>query len=102
MTSSELVVRLRELVQDGTTVGASDRSTPPVGSLDDALRQIENLEIALERRTVTGQATGLVMERFGLSADVAFGVLRRLSQERNRKVYDIARELVSEGSSEGL
>jgi hypothetical protein len=33
------------------------------------------------------------MGRDGLTADQAFGVLTRISQETNRKLFDIAREL---------
>lgn len=64
--------------------------------------RIQHLLVALERRTVIGQATGIVMERFKLDADAAFGVLRRVSSQRNRKVIDIAEELVATGRAEGL
>ncbi|GAA0984495.1 Anaerobic nitric oxide reductase transcription regulator NorR [Nocardioides aquaticus] len=57
-------------------------------------QKIENLEIALDSRTVIGQAVGIVMERFDLEPDRAFAVLSRLSQDLNRKVRDVAQELV--------
>ncbi|WP_231388960.1 ANTAR domain-containing protein [Marmoricola sp. URHB0036] len=102
MTSQDLVARLRELSQATGPTEAPSTGTRAPRSLEEATRHIENLETALERRTVIGQATGLVMERFGLSAEVAFEVLRRLSQEQNRKLHDIAAELVSDGHAEGL
>jgi GAF domain-containing protein len=52
---------------------------------------------ALESRTLIGQATGILMERFGLEADVAFGVLRRLSQTHNIKIVTLAADLVDHG-----
>lgn len=55
------------------------------------------LTTALEHRTVLGQATGILMERFGLDADTAFGVMRRISQTSNLKLYKIAEHLVSTG-----
>lgn len=59
-----------------------------------ASQKIENLEIALDSRTIIGQAVGVVMERFDLEPDRAFAVLSRLSQDLNRKVRDVAQELV--------
>ncbi|WP_160005893.1 GAF and ANTAR domain-containing protein [Nocardioides sp. AX2bis] len=59
-----------------------------------ASQKIENLEIALESRATIGQAVGIVMERFDLEPDRAFAVLSRLSQDLNRKVRDVAQELV--------
>ncbi len=56
--------------------------------------ETESLRTALASRTVIGQATGIVMERFDLAPDLAFGVLSRLSQEKNRKIRDLAEELV--------
>lgn len=56
----------------------------------------DQLQSALETRTVIGQATGIVMERYGLDADTAFKVMRRLSSEHNRKLRDLAAEVVAE------
>lgn len=59
-----------------------------------AAGEIDNLRTAIGSRTVIGQATGLLMAEYDLSADAAFGVLRRLSMEQNRRLIDVARELV--------
>jgi GAF domain-containing protein len=56
-----------------------------------------NLERALESRDVIGQAKGILMAREGCTADEAFDLLRRESQQRNEKVIDIARRLVDTG-----
>ena len=53
------------------------------------------LATALETRTVIGQATGMIMERFGLDADASFNVLRRLSSQHNEKLRAIAAQLVA-------
>jgi GAF domain-containing protein len=50
---------------------------------------------ALETRTVIGQATGTLMERFGLDAEASFNVLRRLSSHSNLKLRDIATQVVT-------
>jgi transcriptional regulator with GAF, ATPase, and Fis domain len=49
---------------------------------------------ALESRTVIGQATGILMERFGLDAETAFSVIRRVSQTHNVKISALAAGLV--------
>ena len=61
-----------------------------------AAEQVAGLELALDNRTMIGQATGIVMAYYGLSAPQAFQVLRRLSNEQNRKLADIARSLVEQ------
>lgn len=53
------------------------------------------LEQALASRAVIDQAKGILMERLGGNADDAFEELRRRSQAENRKVRDLARELVA-------
>ncbi len=58
-------------------------------------RSEETLLQALETRTLIGQAQGILMERFDLDADHAFGVLRRYSQESNRRISEIVAEIVS-------
>jgi AmiR/NasT family two-component response regulator len=40
---------------------------------------------------MAGQAAGMTMERYRLSADAAFDVVRRLSIERNRTFYELPR-----------
>ena len=55
----------------------------------------EQLAAAVETRTVIGQAMGIVMERYDLDADRAFGVLRRLSSCDNVKLRDLAAQVVT-------
>lgn len=65
-------------------------------ALSDAVGQVQ-MQTALDSRTVIGQATGMLMERFGLGPDAAFGVLRRLSQSQNIKIRDLATQVVETG-----
>jgi GAF domain-containing protein len=51
-------------------------------------------DLAMDNRATIGQATGMLMERFNLEPDRAFEVLLRLSQDSNRKLRDIAAEIV--------
>lgn len=59
-----------------------------------ATQDTANLTLALDTRTVIGQATGLLMERFGLSPDQAFAALARISQAENTKLRTVAEHLV--------
>lgn len=63
-----------------------------------ALAQSEHLNAtlrrALETRTVIGQAQGILMARQGTTPDEAFDVLRRASQRTNRKLREVAAEIV--------
>jgi GAF domain-containing protein len=59
-----------------------------------AAQEIEQLQTALTSRTVIGQAEGILMERFDISATRAFDVLRRVSSHSNTKLSLIAKELV--------
>ena len=58
----------------------------------------DNLRKGISNRDVIGQAKGILMERYKLTADQAFGVLARASQELNRKLVDVARELSDTGA----
>ncbi|WP_045824248.1 GAF and ANTAR domain-containing protein [Williamsia herbipolensis] len=49
---------------------------------------------ALASRDIIGQAKGMIMERFGIDAVQAFELLRRLSQDGNIKLAELARQLV--------
>ena len=57
----------------------------------------DNLQTALETRAVIDQAKGILMERHKLTADRAFQLLARASMTSNRKLRDIATDLVHTG-----
>jgi GAF domain-containing protein len=67
-------------------------------ALERAQELAEQLALALESRDVIGQAKGILMAREALSPEQAFDVLRRASQRTNRKLHDVAREVVSRGA----
>ena len=61
----------------------------------DQISLTDNLRIALSSRSVIDQAIGIVMGRERCSADQAFDVLRKVSQQRNTKLRHVAAELVT-------
>ncbi|MET8246396.1 GAF and ANTAR domain-containing protein [Streptomyces sp. NPDC005202] len=56
-------------------------------------RTVDQLEHALETRHAIGEAMGILRERHRLSEEDAFAVLRRLSQNHNIKLRDIAQTI---------
>ncbi|TFV55197.1 ANTAR domain-containing protein [Geodermatophilus sp. DF01-2] len=64
-------------------------------------RHESDLRQAVSSRDVIGQAKGILMERHRLTADQAFQVLARVSQQTNRKLVDIAEELTRTGAMPG-
>jgi GAF domain-containing protein len=89
--------------------GAFDDESQDVGHLFAAHAAVavagaeheEHLRAGMGSRDVIGQAKGILMERHKLTADQAFGVLTRVSQEMNRKLVDVARELTDTGAVPG-
>jgi hypothetical protein len=59
------------------------------------LELADQLQQALDRRVLIEQAKGVVMARAGLGADQAFALIRREARSRNRRVVDIAGEVIS-------
>ena len=57
--------------------------------------KVEGLTTALDSRTTIGQAQGIVMNEFGLDADRAFAVMKRISQDRNIRLVTIAEQIVA-------
>ena len=53
------------------------------------------LRTGMRTRDIIGQAKGILMERFSITADQAFALLVRVSQSTNRKLADIAEELTT-------
>jgi hypothetical protein len=57
--------------------------------------QVHQLETALESRIVIEQAKGVLAARAGEPVEAAFEVLRKRSQLQNRKLREIAGEIVA-------
>lgn len=58
------------------------------------VRRDEQFRSALATRDLIGQAKGMLMERFKIDAVQAFEVLKRLSQNSNTPLVDIADDIV--------
>ncbi len=64
---------------------------------DDARAMADNLQRALESRAAIDQAKGILMERHKITAEQAFQMLAQVSMQTNRKLREIAEELVTTG-----
>lgn len=61
----------------------------------ESARTESTLRQAVDARHIIGQGQGILMERFGLTADQAFSVLLRYSQDKNVKLRQVAETIVS-------
>ena len=59
--------------------------------------QLVDLTKAVESRDLIGQAKGILMERYKISADDAFGLLRQASMSHQLKLTAVADQLVFSG-----
>jgi len=59
-----------------------------------ASRQSEQLESALSTRDRIGQAKGIIMERYNVDDIAAFEMLRKLSQDSNTKLVEVATKVI--------
>jgi hypothetical protein len=59
-----------------------------------ALAEVDQLETALRSRAVIDQASGILMHVMGCDAAAAFALLRQVSQRANRKLAEVAEEVV--------
>ena len=65
------------------------------------VRKEDQLARALASRDLIGQAKGILMERYKITGERAFLLLTRVSQNNNRKLHDVADELVRRGTLSG-
>jgi len=63
------------------------------------VKDTRELAAMAQTRDVIGQAKGILMERHHITADAAFAVLVRASQNSNRKLRDICEELAMTGDT---
>lgn len=59
-----------------------------------ASRESEQLESALSTRDRIGQAKGIIMERYDVDDVAAFEMLRKLSQDSNVKLVEVAQKVI--------
>lgn len=89
----------------GHEVGAFDAESERIGALVAAhaavavagSKQISQLTQALDTRDLIGQAKGILMERYKVTAQEAFLLLSRASSELNIKLHDVAEQLTVSG-----
>lgn len=65
------------------------------GSIILTARELQNLRVALDARTLIGQAQGILMERFQIDAARSFSLLRRYSQAKNLKLRRVAEGVIA-------
>jgi len=63
----------------------------------DVAQERKGLRIALRSRQLIGVAQGMLMQRYELTLDQSFEVLRRYSQDQNIRLRDLAEQLVADG-----
>lgn len=105
-----------QLFVTGDTLGSLDVLSTEPGAFDDEservgllfashaavaladVQELENVKEALVNRDVIGQAKGILMERFKITADEAFGLLANASQQTNRRLNVVAADLAATGT----
>ncbi len=65
--------------------------------LDAADAKAEHLQLALNHSRDIGAAVGVLMSQHKLQQTEAFELLRQTSQAQNRKLYELAMEVVNTG-----
>jgi transcriptional regulator with GAF, ATPase, and Fis domain len=88
-------VRLAQALADVATVALLQRRETM-----QSRRQAHQLQGALDSRILIEQAKGVLAERLGLQPEEAFEKLRREARNGNRKLLDVAREVVR-GTADG-
>jgi len=75
-----------------------------IDDLSDSFHQLlwdyQHLQRRLETLPVIEQAKGLLIGRFGIHADTAFALLRRWSNQKNVKLRDLCRILVTAAAAQ--
>lgn len=85
---------LQILAEVAETVAAAGRAGS-IGRVDKLVAEVQGLRLAMEHRAEIEQAKGIVMATLGCGPDEAFDILRRQSQHENRRLREIAQDLVA-------
>ena len=103
----------REMVEDAVAEGALGYLIKPTSTeklipaivtalarakdLKTAERSQHNLTQAMQSKRETDIAIGILIERFNVNREIAFEALRRMARSSNRKLVEIASDLVERG-----
>ena len=97
-----MTTQIAALAGPGERIAGSQRE-PAVGFAADALAlvaelsdEVSQLKVALHSNRRIGMAMGLVMGQLGIADDEAFDALRRISQNTNRKLRDVADDVITQ------
>lgn len=75
-------------------------ATPEKPTLHELVEQLrarnEQLERALESRILIEQAKGVLAERYGMSCEDAFGLLRRAARFNRLRIHELAQRVVDQ------
>lgn len=85
---------LQILAEVAETVAAAGRAGS-IDRVDKLVAEVQGLRLAMEHRAEIEQAKGIVMATLGCGSDEAFDILRRQSQHENRRLREIAQDLVA-------
>ncbi len=81
----------------GIALAAAEAREDVTKALETELKRVDNLRGALASRELIGQAEGILIQRERITADQAFGMLRRASQHLNIKLREVAQHIVETG-----
>jgi hypothetical protein len=94
-THDAAIMRFDQL-HDDELLALADRHAADVDTLIvQHLADVEQLKLALHTRDTIGVAKGLIMAALHCTGDYAFGLLIAQSQHENRRLAEVAREIVA-------
>jgi hypothetical protein len=89
--------QLRESLRPITPTRATDTDA----ALEALATENRQLRVAMESRAVIEQAKGIIMGATHRHAEAAFDLLREQSQRQNRKLRDVAVDIVKQMTAQG-
>jgi AmiR/NasT family two-component response regulator len=97
-----MTAQIAPLAGPGECITGSQREPAAALAADDLALvaelsdQVSQLKVALDSNRRIGMAMGLVMGQLGVADDEAFDALRRISQNTNRKLRDVAHDVITQ------